>query len=170
MRAYSNRFSMNSDPASVPAARRRIDELTTSWGLRMNEDSRIALRTVVSEMVTNALQHGSGQEFTIRLKVSAAARRILVEVHDGSGALPRLLSPTDDAEDGRGMWLVQQLALASGAERTKRGKRVWATIALPEQPLRRRQFLLRPVRVARAVTARLTDPRRRPISAGAHIS
>jgi hypothetical protein len=68
------------------------------------------------------------------------------------------------------MWLIQQLALASGAEHTRRGKRVWATIALPEQPLRRRQFLLRPGRVARAVTARHIDPRRRPISADAHIS
>lgn len=68
------------------------------------------------------------------------------------------------------MWLIQQLALASGAERTGRGKRVWATIAIPKQPLSRRQFLLHPGRAARAATARLTGPRRRPISADAHTS
>jgi anti-sigma regulatory factor (Ser/Thr protein kinase) len=165
MRAYNTRFSMNSDPASVPAARRRVDELTTGWGLSLDEDSTIALRTVVSEMVTNALQHSGGREFTIRLRASPAARRIIVEVRDDSAALPRMLPPSDDAEDGRGMWLIQQLALASGAEHTRRGKRVWATIAIPKQPLSRRQFLLRPGRAARAATARLTGPRRRPISA-----
>ncbi|WP_327290130.1 ATP-binding protein [Streptomyces sp. NBC_01198] len=170
MRAYNTRFSMNSDPASVPAARRRVDELTTGWGLSLDEDSTIALKTVVSEMVTNALQHSGGREFTIRLRASSAARRIVVEVRDDSAVLPRMLAPTDDAEDGRGMWLIQQLALASGAEHTRRGKRVWATIAIPEQPLSCRQFLLRPGRVARAVTARLTGPRRRPISADAHTS
>ncbi|MEW1866453.1 ATP-binding protein [Streptomyces sp. NPDC088194] len=170
MRAYNTRFSMNSDPASVPAARRRVDELTTGWGLSLDEDSTIALRTVVSEMVTNALQHSGGREFTIRLRASPAARRIIVEVRDDAAALPLMLPPTDDAEDGRGMWLIQQLALGSGAEHTKCGKRVWATIAIPKQTLSRRQFLLRPGRVARAATARLTGTRRCPISADARTS
>ncbi|MFJ1581911.1 ATP-binding protein [Streptomyces sp. NPDC088197] len=170
MRAYNTCFSMNSDPASVPAARRRVDELTTGWGLSLDEDSTIALRTVVSEMVTNALQHSGGREFTIRLRASPAARRILVEIRDSSAALPRMLPPTDDAEDGRGMWLIQQLALATGAEPTRRGKRVWATIAIPKQPLRCRQFLFRPGRVTRAATARLTGLRRRPISVDAHTN
>lgn len=170
MRAYNTRFSMNSDPASVPAARRRVDELTTGWGLSLDEDSTIALRTVVSEMVTNALQHSGGREFTIRLRASPAARRILVEVRDDSAVLPRMRRPTDDAEDGRGMWLIQQLALGSGAERTRRGKRVWATIAIPKQSVRRRKFLPRRGRAARAATARLTGPRRRPISADARTS
>lgn len=170
MRAHTTSFSMIRDPASVPAARRRVNELTTDWGLRLDEESTLALTTVVSEMVTNALQHSDGPEFTVKVKASPTTRRILVEVHDNSSALPCTLPATDDAEDGRGMWLIQQLAAASGAQPTKRGKRVWAAIIIPEQPLTRRQLLLRPRRATRAIAGRLTRPGRRPISADAHTS
>jgi hypothetical protein len=40
-------------------------------------------------MVTTALQHSGGREFTIRLRASPAARRIIVEVRDDSAALPK---------------------------------------------------------------------------------
>ncbi|WP_329177304.1 ATP-binding protein [Streptomyces sp. NBC_01477] len=168
MRANTTSFSMIRDPASVPAARRRVNELTTGWGLRLDEDSSTALTTVVSEMVTNALQHSGGQEFTVKVKASPATRRILVEVHDDSSALPRTLPATDDAEYGRGMWLINQLAATSGAELTKHGKRVWASVAIPQQPFTRRQFLLRPGRAARAIARRLARPRRRPIATTVH--
>lgn len=170
MRAHSSNFSMVSDPSSVPAARRRIEELTTEWGLRLDEDSTLALVTVVSEMVTNALQHSGGREFAVKVRASPDNRRILIEVHDDSSALPRTLSAADDAEDGRGMWLINQLATASGAEPTKRGKRVWAAIAIPEQPLTRRRLALRSGRATRAVVSRLACPRHRPIPASARAS
>ncbi|MFF6961078.1 ATP-binding protein [Streptomyces sp. NPDC008317] len=168
MRAHSSNFSMVSDPSSVPAARRRVEKLTTDWGLRLDEDSALALATVVSEMVTNALQHSDGREFTVEMK--ASARLIHVEVHDDSSALPRMLLAADDAEDGRGMWLINQLAAESGAEPTKRGKRVWATITIPGQPRCRRRLLLLPGRATRAVASRWARPRRHPISASARTS
>ncbi|WP_158515617.1 hypothetical protein [Kitasatospora sp. MBT63] len=55
------------------------------------------------------------------------------------------------------MFLVERLALAHGAQHTTRGKKVWAEIALPEQPLTRRQLPVHPRRAARAV-ARASSP------------
>jgi hypothetical protein len=110
-------------------------------------------------MVTNALQHSGGREFTVKVHASPKAQHVLVEVHDDSSALPRTLAADDDAEGGRGMLLISQLAAACGAAPTKRGKRVWAVITLPEQSLTRRQLLLRPGRATRSIVGRLTRPR-----------
>ncbi|WP_405583484.1 ATP-binding protein [Streptomyces sp. NBC_01190] len=161
MRAYRTSFSMVSDPSSVPAARHRVHGLATGWGLCLDEESTLALTTVVSEMVTNATRHSGCREFTVKVRASPGARRILIEVHDGLATLPAVpvlprTRSAADAEGGRGMWLIDQLAAISGADLTRHGKRVWAMIAIPEQPLVRGRLLLHPVRALRARRARRT--------------
>lgn len=59
--------------------------------------------------------------------------RLTIEVHDDSPALPQRRTPCPDTESGRGMVLVEHLAIAYGAENTTRGKRVWAGLALPSR-------------------------------------
>jgi len=68
--------------------------------------------------------HSGSRKFTVKVRAGPTDRRIRVEVHDGSSALPHTLAAANDAEDGRGMWLISQLAAANGAEATKRGKSV----------------------------------------------
>ncbi|WP_411292871.1 ATP-binding protein [Streptomyces sp. CBMA123] len=122
----------------------------TNWGVLLDEDTRLALDTVISELVTNAVQHSDRPMLTVAVHVSVRLQRALVEVYDGSTALPRRRRAAADAESGRGLELVECLALAHGVERTERGKRVWAELALPEQPVTRRQVLAGPRRLVRA--------------------
>ncbi|MEV7357979.1 ATP-binding protein [Kitasatospora sp. NPDC091276] len=95
--------------------------------------------------------------------MSVSLRRAPVEVYDGSTALPRRRQAGTDAETGGGLLLVQRLALAHGTERTKRGKRVWAELALPEQAVTRRQLMAAPRRTVRAALRVLPRPGRSPI-------
>ncbi|MGW5351366.1 ATP-binding protein [Streptomyces sp. NPDC004031] len=134
MRRRTTSFFMTSEFSAVPTARRRVTQLMTEWDVPLDDESRLALTTVVSELATNAVRHGGGTGFTVRLEARPAARRIRVEIGDDSSSPPRLLKAADDAEDGRGMWLVDQLAAASGCEATPSGKRVWAEIAMAARP------------------------------------
>ena len=62
---------------------------------------------LTSELVTNAVRHGAG---TPRLRVVAGTRRVRVEVGDDSGTPPVLRSVGLDAEGGRGMAFLDELA------------------------------------------------------------
>ncbi|MGW7576847.1 ATP-binding protein [Streptomyces sp. NPDC054765] len=159
MHVYSQSFFLVRDPTSVPLSRRRLRDVAEKWGMRLNEASDTALTTVVSELVTNAVRHGTGAMLTVGVRANLSRRRVLVEVYDGSRILPvpRCAAPEDEA--GRGMALIDRLSLCHRAERTTCGKCVWAEIALPRQQLTRRELLLRPGRAARAVARRLTVPR-----------
>ncbi|MFI8459150.1 ATP-binding protein [Kitasatospora sp. NPDC085464] len=134
-----------------------------SWGVLLDKDARLALDTVTSELVTNAVRHTHKPTLTVAVYVSVPLRRVLVEVYDGSITLPRRRRAGADAESGRGLELIEHLALAHGAERTERGKRVWAELALPEQPVTRRQLMAVPRRAIRAVLRALPRPRQSPI-------
>ncbi len=164
MRVCSQTFFLVRDPSSVPTSRRRLHELTGMWGLRVDEGCEVALSTVVSELVTNAVQHSSGAMLTVAVRAKPGRRRLLIEVYDASPILPQTRKVDLDAEDGRGMLLVKRLAISHGAEHTEHGKRVWVELALPEQPMTRRQLILHPRRAARAVARRLSPPHGSPIS------
>jgi two-component sensor histidine kinase len=113
----------------------------------------LALEIVVSELVTNAVQHGAGLLIKVALAVNVRTGSLIVEVHDRSARVPWRRQATEDDEGGRGLALVEALALAHGCERTVRGKRVWAEIVLPEQVLTRRQFIFRPRKAVRGPLA-----------------
>ncbi|MFD7827967.1 ATP-binding protein [Kitasatospora sp. NPDC059803] len=165
MVVHSHVFFLTRDPVSVPVARRKVRSRVASWGVLLDEDTRLALDTVTSELVTNAVRHSDRPMLTVAVYVSVPLRRALVEVYDGSTALPRRRRAGTDAESGRGLELVECLALAHGAERTEQGKRVWAELALPEQPVTRRQILAGPRRAVQAALNALERRGRTPIRA-----
>lgn len=82
-----------------------------------------------SEMVGNSVRAGCGE--TIMLRLEWTHRRLRIEVHDDASGLPRLTQAEALAGSGRGMWIVSQLAVRWGTIRKRRGKIVWAEIALP---------------------------------------
>lgn len=90
------------------------------------------IRVCVSELATNALLHGTprGREFRVRVAVDEGAVRI--EVHDAGDALPRLLTPAETDDRGRGLQLVDALADDWGvSDRPGIGKVVWAVFKAP---------------------------------------
>ncbi|MEU3566993.1 ATP-binding protein [Kitasatospora sp. NPDC036755] len=163
MRVCSSSFFLVRDPAATPAARRRVRALVVGWGVQLDEDTRLALDTVTSELVTNAVRHTQAPMLTVAVHVNVSLRRALVEVYDGSIALPRRRRAGMTGESGRGLELVEHFALAHGSERTERGKRVWAELALPEQPVTRRQVMAASRRAVRGVLRALPRPGRAPI-------
>ncbi|MET7872637.1 ATP-binding protein [Streptomyces cyaneofuscatus] len=77
----------------------------------------MAVATVVSELVTNAVSHGAGDMLKVVVSANIRRGRLTIEVHDDSPALPRQCRPGPDAESGRGMVLVEHLAITCGAEK-----------------------------------------------------
>ncbi len=87
-------------------------------------------RLLVSELVSNAVRHGSGK---ITLKVQLSDRRLLVEVIDeGHGFEPELLEP-DFERSGAGRWGLSIVAAESSRWGVARGiSDVWFELDRPE--------------------------------------
>ena len=104
----------------VPAARRFVRDLVSDSETSADVDT---VTLLVSEVVTNALLHGRPPR-TVRVEVGPEVVR--VEVADGSAVLPRLHGFSATAATGRGLRLLNSLALRWGADLvTGQGKVVW---------------------------------------------
>lgn len=103
-------------------ARRVVAECAARLGLDEQADDLVL---VVSEMVTNAVRHGSPP---VQLEVVADAEAVVVAVVDGSARRPEPRIAEDDAEGGRGMTLVDLLSSEHGVDPNPPGKTVWARV------------------------------------------
>ncbi len=111
---------------SVHEARVMIRDPLRRWGL---EDLVPVTELLVSELVTNAIKYANGE---ILLRLVLETHSLVCEVHDSSPALPRVLQVDKDAENGRGLHVVSQLAARWGARRTHTGMVVWCEQTVPE--------------------------------------
>lgn len=86
---------------------------------------------LTSELVTNAVKYGRGDE--VRVRVSRAVDGFRVEVHDESPVAPRVLDPGREQPGGRGMRLVSMLARDWGVEQHRGdGKSVWFAVPVTD--------------------------------------
>ena len=93
---------------SVTLARRRTARLVTEWGHPALAGD-VAL--VVSELMTNALLHGSLRDRLIRVRITVTGVTLRVEVSDPRGErLPSPCPVSDTDQFGRGLLLVGALA------------------------------------------------------------
>jgi anti-sigma regulatory factor (Ser/Thr protein kinase) len=97
------------------------------WGL---EDLIDSSELLVSELVTNAIKYANGE---VMLRLILEPDTLVCEVHDSSPALPRVLQVDKDAENGRGLHVVSQMASRWGVRRTASGKVVWCEQLVPEE-------------------------------------
>jgi PAS domain S-box-containing protein len=117
-------------PLSAEAAhlgRRSLAHLRGDLPTRAQEEARL----IVSELVTNAVRHGSHDEGAFgagRLRVWVRPGRLRVEVtspgsfeHPPASALPL-------AEGGRGLQIVRALAVNFGMDHTESESTVWAEV------------------------------------------
>lgn len=109
---------------SVTLARRRTARLVTDWGHpALAGDAAL----VLSELMTNALLHGSLRDRLIRVRITLTVTTLRIEVTDPRGE--RLPNPrAADGEDqfGRGLLLVGAVADRWGCEPRAVGKTVYA--------------------------------------------
>jgi anti-sigma regulatory factor (Ser/Thr protein kinase) len=117
------------EPASASAVRRELALDLELYGLSENtiEDTKL----VLSELLGNAIRHCDRAEpDELDVVWTVHCDDVVVSVEDPSETLPVLRHAAPDAPNGRGLAIIETLAEAWGVERTKRGKRVWARIAL----------------------------------------
>jgi anti-sigma regulatory factor (Ser/Thr protein kinase) len=111
-----------SDLTAARLARLRVDEASAG----MHADKVNVARLLVTELVANAVQHGSG---AVVLLVCRDGESLRVHVEDESPDLPVVVEPRQPwPEDGAGMRLVVALADGWGVEPRadgQPGKSVW---------------------------------------------
>jgi anti-sigma regulatory factor (Ser/Thr protein kinase) len=89
-------------PHSVTTARRLVDVHAIELDPQQRQDAAL----MVSELVSNAVLHGSGT-ISLRIDVEAAAMRVEVADEGNVAVAP---SPTPGAHGGWGLRIVDQLA------------------------------------------------------------
>ncbi|MEU8353018.1 ATP-binding protein [Streptomyces sp. NPDC048845] len=102
--------------------RRIVRAKLRAWDRELWTDSAELL---VTELTTNAFQHGTAAEVGVRLLLTAGC--IVIEVDDGSPAPARLRTAGLLEENGRGLPLVVALSDAWGVSTD--GTRTWCSLA-----------------------------------------
>ena len=118
-------WTLTAEPTSAARARVLATRALAEWHL---EPLAGAAELIVSELVTNAIQHAGG---TVLLRLIRDGGTVTCEVGDSSRVLPLARHAADDDESGRGLQVVSQLSHRWGVRRTRAGKLVWCELRLP---------------------------------------
>jgi anti-anti-sigma regulatory factor/anti-sigma regulatory factor (Ser/Thr protein kinase) len=120
-------------PTAPAAARLYVRDVLQYWRLALPGQELIdRAELLADELVTNAVVHANT---SLRLRLELRGELLHIGVHDDSPRLMRLVPDDPEAEAGRGLRLVEQLATAWGVHRPPgRGKVVWCTLRLWGQP------------------------------------
>ncbi|MEU2602256.1 ATP-binding protein [Streptomyces hirsutus] len=112
------------EPESAATARRLVRVALSVWGLDdLADDGAL----IISELVSNAVQHARRESIRVVIDRPGAAR-VRVGVVDFSKVLPVRREPDPERESGRGLALVGELAKTWGTELLPWGKWVWAEL------------------------------------------
>ena len=114
-------FRLERDLTRLKDLRGVLGRLVHSWRLAHQVDEE-TLTLLTTELATNSLVH---TDTPATATISYVGDRIRVAVHDGSQHLPERRDPSDDELGGRGIALIEELALSWGSTRTATGKRTW---------------------------------------------
>ncbi|WP_214408843.1 ATP-binding protein [Sphaerisporangium fuscum] len=124
--ALLGRAELPGTATSASVARAFVREILRVAGCPDADDAIL----MVSELVGNAVQHsdsGWRRDGLLTVLVADCGKTIQVDVIDqGSDGRPRpRRDPSENAENGRGLWLVGELASSWGWRRDRRGNVVW---------------------------------------------
>jgi DNA-binding NarL/FixJ family response regulator len=112
-------------PASAGRARAFARDAMTSAGAA--DDSLVeTVQLLLSELVTNAIVHASSEP---TVAISLLADRVHIEIVDSTTTAVRPRTARADEESGRGLGIVEMLALAWGTTPLPGGKVVWFDVA-----------------------------------------
>ncbi|MET8999988.1 ATP-binding protein [Amycolatopsis sp. NPDC004169] len=109
-------------PAGLASARRWATARLAS----LSDDDRVDAVIVVGELLENAYVHATGAR-QLRIHVARDPCVVTVAVADSGTGEPRLRVPGHSG--GRGLLLVDELAVAWGVSHHDDGKVVWARLA-----------------------------------------
>jgi signal transduction histidine kinase len=119
----SYRLELTRDEHAPAAARRAIDQLGTDCDPSTMADARL----LISELVTNSVQHGDGDTIIVHLDAEQPGLLRCEVIDDGGGFVPR-------GRDGRvvGGWGLERVELLAGSWGVREGStHVWFELAMP---------------------------------------
>lgn len=120
--------------SAVPRARRHVRQVLREWDLTNLSDTA---ELVVSELFTNAVRAtGTAEVFApVRLWLLSDKRSLMILVWDSSPQPPERIDATCDAENGRGLLLVEAISSRWNwyVPHNLVGKVVWAQIGAEER-------------------------------------
>ncbi|MEW2547564.1 ATP-binding protein [Streptomyces sp. NPDC047002] len=136
--SYAAGVCLPAIPEAASMAREFTRHTLTAWDLPAHRDDA---ELIVSELVANAVTHAARQaaradrEVGVRLALRDAG--LLVEVRDAAGGRPGVPDQSEDAESGRGLFLVEALSRSWGVRdgAGSPGKVVWAELPPAPRPL-----------------------------------
>lgn len=120
---------------AAKAAREYSERVLRGWGLEALADDA---SVIVTELVSNAIRHGvtsrNGAAYDgIELILWRRPGQIICAVTDPGTGTPVMANPDSLAEQGRGLHVVEALAVTWGWTRlASPGKAVWAALAAPD--------------------------------------
>lgn len=120
-------------PGAVPCARLHARHMVREWGLAVLGDST---ELVVSELVTNAVpaSRATVPATPVRLWLLSDGAQVVILVWDASPQPPAPADPGEDAENGRGLLLVEAVSERWGYfHHESGGKVVWAVMSRTER-------------------------------------
>lgn len=126
-----------SDPASVRQARRAVAEAVAETA---GSGVPYELELVVSELVSNAIEHGSDSGDSVELELTRRGDAVRVLVRDPArhrSQVPMALTPSEERVRGRGLHVIDRLAAAWGERIADGCREVWAELRLEPPPATR---------------------------------
>jgi anti-sigma regulatory factor (Ser/Thr protein kinase) len=120
----ATRVSLEPHSSQVRIARQHVAAACSG----MERDLVEIAQLLVSELVSNAVQHGQG---SVELALSSLPQRLRVEVSDEGPRQPSIRQSSPELlQRGRGLVILERLAAEWGviAGATGRGKTVWFTL------------------------------------------
>ena len=115
--------------SAVPCARLHAREVLWEWGFRRLSESAELL---VAELVTNAVKASWAMTLAspVRLWLASNSAQVLILVWDASPQPPVRADASSEAENGRGLMLVEAISEQWGwwCREDVGGKFVWATV------------------------------------------
>lgn len=108
--------------SSVPTARRWAESVLEGWGF---PEPAWQAAQIVSELATNCALHARS-DYTVA--VSTDGHVVRLEVSDGSPIPPQRRQYDELATTGRGLNIVEALALDWGVDARPEGKTVWVVL------------------------------------------
>lgn len=124
-RVDESALAVPSAPKSIALVRRYVIDACSAhgWG-----DSADTVALLATEVATNAVLYAYGSH--IRVRVLDQGLRLRVEVSDSSRTLPVPRGARESDEGGRGLALVEALAVAWGVDAGPDGKTTWFEVGV----------------------------------------
>ena len=118
-------WGVEPDMSHVAEARRLVLEVARCWQVPLSDDALRDVELCASEIIANAIEH-TGARCKVAMRWTGTTLR--VEVRDSSVRLPEKTKPRNSEPRGRGLSLVEALALRWGSSPSGDGKTVWFEI------------------------------------------